>query len=160
MSIEDEMFANLKSEKDENTKNELMKAIRPKFEAWYDTEVLNFNNVRGVLRKADSLMNKLRSSEVANAIGLREFNYACRLAKHKWYRYLDRNFTGKLGIMTSKDMRCMCYNTYITLKNSVIPDEFKFKTVNELKTILEALKSWERESMVNTKLNSIEEDFK
>ncbi len=153
------MITIIKSKKDENTKNELMKAIRSKFEAWYDTEVLNFNNVRGVLRKADSLMNKLKNSEVANAIGLREFNYACRLAKHKWYRYLDRNFTGKVGIMTSKDIRWMCNNTYMTLKNSVIPDDFKFKTVNELKTILEALKAWERESMVNTKLKAIEEDF-
>lgn len=158
MSFE-EMFVKPKSEKDENTKTELIKVIRPKFEAWYDTEVLNFNYVRGVLRKADSLMNKLKNSEVANAIGLRDFNYACRLVKSKWYNYLNKGFTGKLGIMTSKDISCMCYNIYLTLKNSVIPDDFKFKTVNELKTILEALKAWERETMVNTKLKAIEEDF-
>ena len=153
------MITIIKSKKDENTKNELMKAIRPKFEAWYETEILNFRG-RGVLRKADLLMNKLKNSDVANAIGLWIFKDVCCRVKTIWYKYLNRQFTGNFGIMTSNDILWKCYMTYITSRNVIMtPDYYSFKTVNELKTILEALKAWERETMVNTKLNSIEEDF-
>jgi hypothetical protein len=140
------------SDEDYEYRGDLLNAIKPKLEDWFEEEVFNAYDYGHGLHAAHNLHRDLKHSEVANAIGIVVFNESFGYLWSEWEDSQD-NLAGYF------DWEGTCLAELDRLEMSIFHHILPWMTVSSLSNLLKALNKWELETKMNLKLNSLEKDF-
>lgn len=140
------------SDEDYEYREDLLNAIKPKLEDWFEEGVFNAYDYGRGLHAVHNLHRDLKNSEVANAIGIVVFNESFGYLWSEW-EDSQYNLAGKF------DWEGTCLAELDRLETSILHHILPWATVSSLSNLLKALNKWELKTKMNLKLNSLKEDF-